>query len=1027
MQPNYFIYNASAGSGKTYTLVKNYLKILLQSPYDDAVKRIIAVTFTNKAAEEMKQRIIKTLRAISFDFDEKNTQKFISELSNELKINDTKIVERAQKNLQFLLHNYSYFNVTTIDKFNLRILKSFAKELGLSHSFSVEIDSDTYFNETITQLINEIGAEDALLSQVMLDYVFAKIEEDESWNFSDNLTQISKNFLKENNRNHFKKVASHSIDFYEKLKLVLKKRIKNNSREITEIIQKSLRKIADYQLDYEDFFNGKINGFKMVFEKLLTNDSTNTESTINNYLAGKLAGSNAKHKEAILAEITPELYNNLLIINDLITKNKQDKLVLNNLFYLQMQQKVHQIINELKTENDTIFIEDFNTIISEHLQAQPSAFIYEKLGSRIQHFFIDEFQDTSQLQWNNFLPLIEDAKSTTTSSVTLVGDPKQSIYRFRGGKPEIMLNEIQQSQNDLQKKLLSLDNNYRSLLNIIDFNNEFYKQISQIIANPEFREIFEKYSYQNPISTENGRVQISYFKKEKDVEKQLFAQHIYQIIQESLQNGFSLNDIVILVRKNKIINEIAPILMEKNIPFITEEALQISNSNAIQSLIHFLYWTEKKSDKKQFVYFLYYYFVATTKNVDFTTIASEIISQNPEKFLIILNEKLQINLTKVETQSFNCTTLFETIFRELQFDTSHQMYLAALLDLINEEEKNGAISVKDFLIFWEEKGYKKGISFTENADSVRIMTIHKSKGLEFPVVIFPTDYSEFNKDDFWVELEDTEYEGLSHFYTQNISEELAKKSTAFYEEKSKKTQERQTDFLCLNYVATTRATEQLFILDISDKIEKTIFAQFAQEKLQTNEPIIELYNANFYKQLMDNKYDNERFALDWISESWNTRIGVSTESVRNNTKLAEIKIGNFVHQWLSKINTENDINFVLQKAILNGELVENQREKFHKLFGEIIHHKTLHSFFSEEYIALNERDFLLDNEIFRPDKIFRSKENKYIIIDYKTGKRETKHQQQILKYKENLTQLGCDVQEVFLVYISETIEVLELK
>lgn len=1025
MQPNYFIYNASAGSGKTYTLVKNYLKILFQSPYDDAVKRIIAVTFTNKAAEEMKQRIIKTLRAISFDFDDKNTQKFISELSNELKINGKKIIERAQKNLQFLLHNYSYFNVTTIDKFNLRVLKSFAKELGLSHSFSVEIDSATYFNETVSKIIDEIGAEDALLSEIMLSYVFSKIEEDENWNFSENLTEISKNFLKENNRKQFKKIASHSIGFYQNLKLFLEKRIKSNSKKIKRTLQDSLHKIVDNQLDYEDFYGGKKNGFKIVFEKLLVAEQTNTESTIKNYLEGKIAGAKSIHKGK--TEIYDELYDNLLIINDLIIKKKQDKLVLNNLFYLQMQQKVHQIINELKTENDTIFIEDFNTIISEHLQTQPSAFIYEKLGSRIQHFFIDEFQDTSQLQWNNFLPLIEDAKSTTTSSVTLVGDPKQSIYRFRGGKPEIMLNEIQQSQNDSQKKLLSLDNNYRSLLNIIDFNNEFYKQISQTITNPEFREIFEKFSYQNPISAENGRVQISYFKREENAENQLFAKHIYQIIQESLQNGFSLNDIVILVRKNKIINEIAPILMEKNIPFITEEALQINNSNAIQSLIHFLHWTEKKSDKKQFVYFLYYYFVATAKNIDFTTIANEIITQNPEKFLVILHEKLHINLAEVETQSLNFTTLVETIFRELQFGQSHQMYLATLLDLINEKEKNGAISVKDFLVFWEEKGYKKGISFTESADSVRIMTIHKSKGLEFPVVIFPTDYSEFNKDDFWVELEDKEYEGLSHFYTQNISEELAKKSTAFYEEKSKKTQERQTDFLCLNYVATTRAIEQLFILDISDKIEKTIFAKFAQEKLKTDGPIIELYSDSFHKQQIDNIVDNEQFAIDWISESWNTRIEVSTESVRNNTKSAEIKIGNFVHQWLSKVDTENDIDFVLQKAILNGELVQNQREKFYKLFNEIIGHKMLRCFFTEEYIALNERDFLLDNEIFRPDKIFKNKENKYVIIDYKTGKREIKHQQQILKYKENLMQLGCEVQEVFLVYISEAIEVLELK
>ncbi|MBN9336909.1 MAG: UvrD-helicase domain-containing protein, partial [Chryseobacterium sp.] len=560
MQNSYTVINASAGSGKTYTLVQRLLMICLRFPNQpDAIRTIIALTFTNKAANEMKERILFYLGEFvkenySENQDLKNIQKALSEQGYRITLDDLR--HRSQKVLDYILHHYSTLNIGTIDKFNSRLVKSFSYELGLAQNFNLEIQPEPYLIEAVDKMLDEIG-EEQTVSEAFMDFVNYNLDNNERVNLNQTLYNSAKKFV---NDIHYQPLQDNK-DFewqaYENKKNELRKKISDNKIKSSQLAAQALELIKSRDVDIEDFAQGK-NGLGGFFQKVQDfynkkRDGfpfpSNEDSALTTYFKG--AAAKSKHKQSDIEEILPQLISWRKDIIDLYIDSQKKEKILEAILPLKVNADIQKKLLEIEEENDLVLLSKFNIIINENLRNEPSAFIYEKVGTQFQHYFFDEFQDTSAMQWQNFLPLRDNSITSDNTSFTIVGDPKQSIYRFRGGESELMLNII--NQKEITPKFATAEHlrfNWRSAKNIVDFNNRLYDFMSKAL-NDEHKKIFGENAVQEAQSNMEGRVKVHLLENSvKSVFYEESAEKMRNDIQECLDNGFTFSDITILCRGN---------------------------------------------------------------------------------------------------------------------------------------------------------------------------------------------------------------------------------------------------------------------------------------------------------------------------------------------------------------------------------------------------------------------------------------------------------------------------------------------
>ncbi|MGM5630549.1 UvrD-helicase domain-containing protein [Apibacter raozihei] len=1028
MGSSYTIYNASAGAGKTYTLVKNFLTILLKNENPESVRSILAVTFTNKAANEMKNRILSWLKAFS-ESESSTEHPVLKEISLELGLNLKEVKLRAKKALSYILHHYSLLSISTIDKFNLRLMKSFTKELGLSYSFAVELDSSDYLKQSIDELIDQLGTDNPF-AEVILNYVFWKFENESSTEIRKELLVSSQNFLKEMHLDKITSVSEKDFDDFRKLTQLLINRIKDNNEDIQFLAKRAIHLIENNHLEVYDFYQGA-RGMAGFFYKL-----TVPENSINNYHSIKTNSTyyidfceNEKYakskslRENDIREIAPELISIFSDIKKKINRIKIDESVRRNLITIELQSEIGRFLNGKKEEQDILFLSDVNPIISKHLKDEPVAFIYEKLGGRYNHYFIDEFQDTSQLQWNNLTPLIDNARVSNGTSITLVGDPKQAIYRFRSGKPEILMNLISSSEQQ-NITVITLGNNYRSLPNIVDFNNKFYKFLAETeLDSKEYRVLFGDNSYQVPKQEKGGRVQVS-FVKPSDEEGNYLASTVLDIIKEAIENGFSYKDIAVLVRNKKHSYPIVELLAENDIPILTEEALLVASSPAVKSIIAAFRWLNQVHDKEQLVIMLYYLWKLDKIIIkDYTAEMLIIKNLNFDESIVYLQNQLGINVRYQQNNSLSFFDFAEELIQSLGFGSKENMYLSALLDLILQMEKSGAISLKEFLESWELKSPGLSIRFPENMNAVQIMTIHKSKGLEFPVVINPIMDRRNMNEEYWFPLDKSLYNGFEQYYTSTKSglEEVDENIKEVVDYQSF---EKSIDDLCVQYVATTRASQQLFLIqEKKEKSKETLIEKFlSANSYNISEKSIELYDQDNYgsKGSENEKNISNEEKINWNSNRWNKKIRVSTEMHKYySEENKDIQYGNSIHTILEQVNTYDDLQKVIKKMVLNGIIQKKEESSVTSILQAVVTHPQLVKYFQQGTEIFSEQEILFEGKFYRPDRLVKINDQ-FTIIDFKTGDELSKHSKQIEGYSKALEASGYVVAEKLVIYINNS-------
>lgn len=1050
MSNSYTVINASAGSGKTYALVQRLLMICLRYPNQhQSIRNILALTFTNKAANEMKERILSWLEKFTAENyrdnnDLKNIQKAFE--NEGLKITIDELHHRSKKLLDYILHNYSTLNIGTIDRFNSRLVRSFSYELGLAKNFNLEIDAEPFLIEAVDKMLDQIG-ENENISNSFMDYVDYSLENNERINLNKNLYDSAKEFVKDIHYEHLKDNKEFDDENYENIKNTLRKEIIFNKKQSLELALQSIELFKSRNIEIEDFAQGK-NGIGGFFPKVVDFyqkkrpgfpfPTTSEESVVEKYRKG--AAAKSKHKDTEISEILEQLLENRMKLILLFIETQKKEKILSALLPLKVNKDIQDELRKIEEENDLVLLSKFNILINENLKNEPSAFIYEKVGSQFQHYFFDEFQDTSELQWQNFVPLRDHSISTENTSFTLVGDPKQSIYRFRGGESKLMLDIINKKEFTPKKaELLVLKDNWRSAKNIVQFNNELY-HFHSLNLEEEHQHIFGVDGEQNPKSGIDGRVKVNLIENltNEDFYNDV-SDKMQKDIQECLDNGFRFSDITILCRGNFDIFSYSQKLgnlkvnyngEETNIKTISDKGLTLELSNTLLAVVEFLKWETNPKNKPHLIMMMFYLNrLGRISMPDFTLEMKEILAlEQHETIIQFIEEKYHLKLKQDHFPKFNLYNFIEYYINEFSIEHKETDFLLNFLEMLFNFTQNAGANTKEFLKYWDEEASTYTIQASENIDAIQIMTIHKAKGLEFPIVFIPmmnkNRDSEFSN---WFETDEK-----SVLKSVNINQ--FNKNLEVYDEGIEKFNHENSyknlvDRLCLQYVATTRPVEQLFFyLQKQNKTSNNLeILEFIQSKNLQDLDEFDLYETHpemLKKQISHKKSEFKTENIQTLrNEHENTSsIKIATPSKNYQVRNEKVRIGLFVHELLSKINIEKDIDKVLETYVLEGQITLEEKGNIKDDLKKIIHQYS--EFFDEKWKVINEKDIMISergiSRIYRPDRILKGDEG-YIIVDFKTGMETEKNDKQIETYKSVLENLGMKVIKTQLIYIPENL------
>ena len=1024
---SFLIFNASAGSGKTFSIVQHYLVHLFKDKNDEAFNKMLGITFTNAAVLEMKSRILEQLYNFSnYEFDN-----MAQNIIKQLDFGKDELAKKSKIILDKILNNYATFDIITIDSLFHRIIRGFAKELKLSYNFDVEIENEIVLNESADYFIKQVG-KDKQISNLLERFTYQKINDEENdWRLKEDLMDAGKLILNENDQfyaTQLRKIDLKKRDSDEKYLKNKLNFLKNKNEEIsTKLLgQLGLEGLKVDSFSYKYVFkelNSLLNKEKGLFEKFLKlNDKLNDKKSL---LKASVTDDLVKKFNKVLPYLKSDLTkitNNLILIY--IIEN-----MLKDWVPLTLLSNVSSVIDKIQSEKNKILISTFTNRILKQFSINPNHnIIFEKLGNKYHNFFIDEFQDTSESQWIILKSLIQDClqnidEKMIRGSLTLVGDSKQSIYRWRGAKPEQFVN-IQKSKDFLflKPKLEYLKTNYRSQKEIIEFNNFFYTKLTDQLENEQTKKVYNKNLIQNSKNEGGGYVQIEFLNKNEDIISD-FLNKIIEKIKISLKSGFDYKDIAILVRKNAEARKISVKFQEEFIPHFVSDALLLRDSNQVQFLINLieLFLNPDVLSLKVLHLKLLCHFLNKVEGIhDF------LINNLNKPIDQILNENnLIFNL-----DDFNKYSLF-TCIEKACFDFPwidlKNTFVNSFLDKILELENSEQISCPlDFLKIWQINSSKWSVPLNDEVNGVKITTVHKAKGLEFPVVIVPfSDRLIYNKQAKKVWFNSSEFLGTNIGYARiNFTKKISEFGNYWKGIHEQIKADEETDSWNFFYVATTRAVNQLFIISSNRNENLYSYSRVLKNILQLKRPceegIFEWGKLKNKKRLKISKVkiETEELRYDIKKSNFKEKLFYPTSS-NENIKKDSRERGVLIHELLAHIYYTEDIQRVVDKSFLKDKFDKKEKEYFIKIFKKIHLHPMINKYFSKSYVSMNEKSILLpDKNILRPDRISYN-DKTCAIIDYKTGLRKEKDNLQVSEYMKYMKEILKRETLGFIVYINE--------
>ncbi len=1083
--PTLTVYKASAGSGKTFRLSVEYIKLMLLNPR--AYEGILAVTFTNKATGEMKMRILSQLYGIWRRLPD--SQPYMNEVTQSLDITEDVASERAGVAIHCLLHNYHYFRVQTIDTFFQGILRNLARELQLNSGLRVGLNVKQVVDEAVDDLIDSVVDDKALRRSVM-EYIDDNIGEGKRWDITEQLKSFGVNIFGEKYklyRQRMDAVFSNPHFFAD-----YKKKLRSLMDEVAEKYRKlgcdGLKIIADNGLTVNDFTQ-KTKGPASYFAKLANGQFADCK-LINIYInngmndAGAWVGKSvaAGKRKSILALVESSL---LPLMNRIESMRKEDvrqantaRLTLRHINDVTLLRDIEKAVRDLNESSQRFMLSDTPTVLNEIIDNGDSPFIFEKIGTRLEHIMIDEFQDTSVVQWANFKPLVGECMSHGTSNL-IVGDVKQSIYRFRNGD-WTLLNDIDQqfSASDLQ--FTYLKHNRRSERNVIKFNNAMLSVMASLSA----REI-ERYSEERAESVRKayadveqdvpqgrepvGRVRITLFpspKKDKSDQEvcapvtydELMLQSTLDAVRELVDMGARQNDIAILLRNNKHIPRIADYIEAQTngqIKVVSAEAFRLDASVAVRIIINAMKVLVRTDDKVAMAALLTDYLTSVVH--DQATSVKAFSGEMP------MAEALPHSFwrNRVSLLRMPLHDLAERIVILFSLDSAlrETAYISALFDYLESFCADNVPIIEDFIKLWDEELCSKTIEQAES-DGINILSIHKSKGLEYDHVIIP--YCDWGTDPqqpstLWVVPQQPPFSELPvvPLEFRNVSSF----AESFYEAEGNEEHIQDiVDNLNLIYVAMTRAGHSLTIMGKRTEANKltesrrlATLSTLLQSAIAMLPAEIDGQNVivtgdNADDEPLEVCYGNIHIKDKARSESANVFLSTvtpceipfcaydSTVSFRQsndsrrfaddeydeNDRNRMMRLGTLLHQVFASIRTKSDVAPVLRKMEVDGTLCgdgvtsEALAESLQRKFDD----ETVSRWYAPHWRVFNECSIITpEGNTLRPDRVITD-DVETIVIDFKFGASSPKHKGQVAEYVNLLVKMGMPQVKGFVWYVA---------
>lgn len=1070
------VYKASAGSGKTYTLSIEYIKLLITQP--QCYRKILAVTFTNKATEEMKIRILSQLYGIWKQLPD--SKHYIDRVTSDLSVSEAFASKQAGISLHSIIHDYNYFRIETIDSFFQSVLNNLARELDLTANLRVELNDYQIEQHAVDKLIEELGKKDDLLKWI-LSYIKENIEDNKNWNVISQIKKFGENIFR---------------DFYKanctSLNEVLQDKIKLQSftKSLKEIILRmkiGMKKqyerfnsiLSASELEINDFAYGKA-GACGYFLKLSENQydgsilTKRIQSVIESPDKWLRKGEKDKHKQAMLENVVNESLWPLLVETEQLRSNmwkfyKSAELTLQHINQLRLLNSIENKVRELNADANRFLLSDTQYLLHSLINDSDSPFIFEKIGTQLEYVMIDEFQDTSTIQWSNFKILLEECMSHSTEGNLIVGDVKQSIYRWRSGDWRL-LNNIESQFADTGKNLSveTLDTNYRSSRKIIEFNNVFFSTAAKIEYEKQYNESHDDQlarqlalAYSDVIQKipdtkpDKGFVDIELLPQDNYQENTL--QRIREIIDELISKGIPQNHIAIIVRSNTNAQLIAEHFSQTAdyINIVSEDAFKIESSVAVNIIINAirLLLNPENNIAKAYLVKAYRNKILHKNVSDDVYAEGTDLSGNDSLPKGFMDQRMHMLTKSLYDIVENIFMLFH--LHEIKEECA---YICTFYDLLCKFIKDNTPDLDAFIEEWDNSIHDKTIQANE-IDGIRLITIHKSKGLEFDNVIVPfCDWKVNDSGTIWCYPQEAPFNTLPIIPIDYRPKQM--KGTIYEKDYLNEYLQNTVDNLNLLYVAFTRAANNLFVIGKrnnpqlrSDLIEKSlpiVNEQLKGSEYEHNEdlsiPITFNYGNIYIPQKENNDETSHNVFMQPVSQiETNIHTYVCKADFRQSNKSRDfiegdsedkqkryIRLGSVLHKLFSSIHTVDDIDDALHKLEYEGVIYDcgMTPEEIRRMLSQRLSRPQVAEWFSDRWQLFNECAILsYDKEkqmtvTHRPDRVMTDG-RQMIIVDFKFGNPKREYHQQVREYMALVSQMGYKEVKGYLwfVYSNEIVEV----
>jgi ATP-dependent helicase/nuclease subunit A len=1071
------IYRASAGSGKTFRLTRDYIHLLFDADKPNHHRHILAVTFTNKATEEMKSRILKELHLLATGQE----SPYRDELIEKKKLSAETINLHAGKILINILHDYAAFSISTIDRFFQQVIRAFARDIGVHGGYALELNTGEVLDQSVDNLFFDLSEkENKQLLEWLTTYAEERIENAENWNTRSSIMSLGLEIFKESFQHKAAETNQklHDREFLSEFRKKLHFMVDDFTKNAKKIADEALQIIQNHGLQTADFKGGSRSGIKNL-EKISAGEMELKNSFLK--MVGDVEGCYTKSAPQHIIEAINEAFQGGLDsrMQELVAHFDENLpfynsalIVRKHLNTLGIMSDLAMQIRKLTTEQNIMLISDSNLLLNKIIDDSDAPFIYEKSGLLIDHFMIDEFQDTSVLQWKNFLPLIKNSLASGNENL-VVGDVKQSIYRWRNSDWKLLDSQLYQDFNRNELEDENLDTNWRSDKYIVGFNNAFFMNASNRLQEKLDENIASSSLKPDELDDLNGKICSAYeetvqkisgkagtgrvrfqFVDDADEEmswREISLKMLPPMLEDFQSRGYKPSDVAILVRTNNEEKEVIQTLLNyKTTPeakagfsydIMGTEGLMVESAASIKFMLGILRLLINPDDAVQRTIVNYEYAQGKLK-----------LPVN-EALRMSMNQQLRKNgLSSLFTEEesgqllkFKHHTLFEMTEKMIAlFDLpawhNEVVFLQAFQDIVYKFTTGKTSDLNSFLQWWDKFGHKQFIATPENEQAFRIMTIHKSKGLDFKAVVIPFCDWEIDsrmRNIMWCETDVAPFNELPLMpveYTSRLGNSI------FAAQYLREMMHTYIDNLNIAYVAFTRAKHELVGICPLPKENKD-----GDVKLKTLSSLLYICLNDNEAELLNKHYKPEEqyyeVGTPLVMHEDNKQADTNTQKLshyptcdisdrlkikhkislfnREEIDITEnpLDYGNLMHEIFCQINTPEDHPAIIDSFIREGRISDEEAVKISADIADFWQMPETGNWFRPDVKVLNETTILTpEGHHYRPDRIILDGK-KATVIDYKFGEHELpSYQKQVNNYTNLLTWMGYET-SAFLCYV----------